>query len=80
VPEVRVVDTVGAGDAFVAAFVMAWSAHPSERGRLDPDVLARATDVAVRVATAACSVAGANLPADLVWPRPEEPLASMTPS
>jgi fructokinase len=80
VPEVHVVDTVGAGDAFVAAFVMAWSAHPGERGRPDPDALARATAVAVQVASAACSVAGANLPAGLVLDRPEETSASMTPS
>jgi fructokinase len=77
VPDVRVVDTVGAGDAFVAAFVMAWSTHPSERGRLDPDKLARSTTAAVRVASAACSVPGANLPDDLVWPGSEESSASM---
>ena len=80
VPDVRVIDTVGAGDAFVGAFVMAWSAPSGERARLDPDSLARATAVAVGVASAACSVAGANLPADLDWPRPEESPAPMTPS
>jgi fructokinase len=80
VPDVRVVDTVGAGDAFVAAFVMVWSTNSRARDRLDPDELARATTVAVGVASAACSVAGANLPADLVWPRPEESPAPMTPS
>lgn len=78
VPDVRVVDTIGAGDAFVAAFVMAWSAGNREQGGLDPDELARATTAATRVATAACSVAGANLPEDLMWPGTEESPASMT--
>jgi fructokinase len=77
VPHVRVVDTVGAGDAFVAAFVVARSTNSRERGRLDLDELARATAVAVRVATAACSVPGANLPDDVVCPGSEKSPASM---
>lgn len=77
VPDVRVVDTVGAGDAFVAAFVLAWSTQPSERDRLHPDELARATAAAVRVASAACSVPGANLPDDLVSPGSEKAPATM---
>jgi fructokinase len=77
VPEVRVVDTVGAGDAFVAGFVMAWSTHPRQRGRLDPDELARAAAAAARVATATCSVAGANLPDHFVWPGSKRSPASM---
>jgi fructokinase len=77
VPDVRIVDTVGAGDAFVAAFVMAWSTNPRQGRRLDPDELARATAAAVRVASAACSVAGANLPDDFVWPASVGSPASM---
>ena len=68
VRHVQVVDTVGAGDAFLAGFLLAWCNRPRERGKLDPDDLARATSAAAFVATAACTVAGANLPDDLIWP------------
>jgi fructokinase len=77
VPAVQVVDTVGAGDAFVAAFVISWSNRLLERGALNPDDLARATEAAVPVAMAACTMPGARLPDDLVWPRSEEAPASV---
>jgi sugar/nucleoside kinase (ribokinase family) len=86
---VQVVDTVGAGDAFVAGFLMSWVNRPrerrelvergelKERRELDPDDLARAACAAVLVSAAACTVAGANLPDDLVW-RDLEPGAVST--
>jgi len=77
VPDAQVADTVGAGDAFVAAFVVGWSERLLERGGLDPDDIARATEAAVPVATAACTVPGATLPDDLVWPHSEQSRASI---
>lgn len=64
VPPAEIVDTVGAGDAFVAAFLAGWveaGLRPAELA--DVDALADVAQVAVRVAAAACTVAGANLPA-----------------
>jgi fructokinase len=68
VPEVRVVDTIGAGDAFVAAFLTWWS-DGSRRRRdvVNARALIEATAAAVQVASAACTVRGADLPADFVW-------------
>ena len=77
VPAVPVVDTVGAGDAFVAAFVMSWSNRLLEGGALDPDDLTRSAAAAVPVASAACTTRGASLPHDLVWPPSREAPASM---
>lgn len=62
VPEVHVADTVGAGDAFVAGFLLAWTRSPRAGAGVDLDELASATGAGVRVATAACTVSGANLP------------------
>ena len=68
VPEVKVADTVGAGDAFVAAFLTWWSSRGLDRGGLaDAGTLAQATAAAVEVATAACTVPGANLPPGFSW-------------
>jgi fructokinase len=67
VPDVAVTDSVGAGDAFVAGFLMTWSARPHRPRPLDPDELAHATSAAVLVASAACRVPGAGLPDDVVW-------------
>ena len=68
VPEVEVVDTVGAGDAFVAGFLTWWVRQGGGReGLADPHRLIDATRAAVRVAAAACTVAGANLPPDIRW-------------
>jgi fructokinase len=69
VPQGDVADTVGAGDAFVAAFVTSWSDRMPAASETDPDDLARATEAAVQVSSAACSVPGANLPDALVRQR-----------
>jgi fructokinase len=68
VPGVEVVDTIGAGDAFVAGFLTWWTAHALlQHDAADPDALARAATAAVEVAAADCTVRGANLPADFRW-------------
>jgi len=68
VPDVPVVDTVGAGDAFVAG-IATWIAHhrPGRGDLSDLGVLTEATRAAARVASAACTVAGANVPRALDW-------------
>jgi fructokinase len=64
VPPVQILDTVGAGDAFVAAFLAGWEQAGLRREDLgDPDALAEVAGGAVQVAAAACTVAGASLPA-----------------
>jgi fructokinase len=64
VPPVQILDTVGAGDAFVAACLVVWAEAGLRREDLgDPDPLAEVAGEAVRVAAATCTVAGANLPA-----------------
>jgi fructokinase len=69
VPVVEVVDTIGAGDAFVAGFLMWWTAHAlNQHDAGDPDALLRGGTAAVEVAAADCTVRGANLPADFRWP------------
>ena len=70
VPAVEVVDTIGAGDAFVAGFLTWWTAHAlnqHDAGQLD--ALVRAAAAAIGIAAAACTVRGANLPADFRWSR-----------
>lgn len=68
VPEVDVVDTIGAGDAFLAAFLAWWPGHsPSRKHVTDVDALEEATSAAVQVAAAACTVRGADLPESLDW-------------
>jgi fructokinase len=68
VPVVDVVDTIGAGDAFVAGFLTWWTAHArNEHDAGDPDALASAATAAIEVAAADCTVRGANLPADFRW-------------
>ncbi len=62
-PRVRVVDTVGAGDAFGGAFLAAWIG--SGRGRAEvesDDAIMAATRHAARVASFTCTRAGAEPP------------------
>lgn len=68
VPEVEVVDTIGAGDALVAAFLTWWTQRSLNRTDLaDVDALIEATSAAVRIAAVACTVRGANLPERFSW-------------
>jgi fructokinase len=68
VPEVDVVDTIGAGDAFVAGFLTWWCEHRRRRHDVvDLDALGQATAAGITVAAAACSVRGANLPDGFGW-------------
>lgn len=69
VEPVEVVDTVGAGDAFVAGLLTWWTRGELTRERAtDVEALARAATAGVAVARAACTVAGANLPDGWRWP------------
>ena len=71
VPAVDVVDTVGAGDAFVAGFLTWWCDQACDRDQAgDLDLLTEAARAAVTVAAATCGTAGANLPDDFAWPPP----------
>ena len=68
VPVVDVVDTIGAGDAFVAGFLTWWTAHAlNQHEAADPNALVRAVTAAVEVAAAECTAQGANLPANFRW-------------
>jgi fructokinase len=68
VPVVEVVDTIGAGDAFVAGFLTWWTTHAlNQHEAAEPDALVKATIAAVEVAAADCTVQGANLPEDFRW-------------
>jgi fructokinase len=62
-PPVEVVDTIGAGDAFMGGFLAYWSEHGLGRGDLGRlDELERAASFACRVAAITCSRAGADPP------------------
>jgi fructokinase len=68
VPEVTVVDTIGAGDAFVAGFLAWWRLQGlgrEEAARLD--LLKLATKQGIKVACAECTMKGANLPEGFNW-------------
>jgi fructokinase len=68
VPEVDVVDPIGAGDAFVAGFLTWWCVHGQRRADVaDVNALGEATAAGITVAAAACSVRGANLPEGFGW-------------
>jgi fructokinase len=65
-PAVDVVDTVGAGDAFMAGFLHALHAAGALGGRLDAlrtGTVEAALEEGTRVASAVCTVRGPNLPA-----------------
>jgi fructokinase len=73
VPEVELIDTIGAGDALVAGLLAWFAQHPE----LDPssaelDVLEIAVQAAGRVARAVCTTRGANLPDDFSWRADEQ--------
>lgn len=62
-PAVEVVDTIGAGDAFMGAFLARWLGAGRGRSELaDLDAVAEAAGVACRVAAITCSRAGADPP------------------
>jgi fructokinase len=62
-PEVQVVDTIGAGDAFGGAFLAWWRSRELARDRLaDLDAVAEATRFAALVAAITCTRAGASPP------------------
>jgi fructokinase len=68
VPVVEVVDTIGAGDAFVAGFLTWWTAHALlQHDAGNPDALESGTTAAIAVAVANTTVRGANLPDDFLW-------------
>jgi fructokinase len=68
VPPTNVVDTIGAGDAFVAALLTWWTRQSLKREHAaDPEALHKAASAAIRVAVAACTVQGANLPVGFDW-------------
>ena len=60
------VDTIGAGDAFVAGFLTWWTAHALlQHDAADPDALESAATAAIGVAAADCTMRGADLPVGL---------------
>jgi len=63
VPEVEVVDTIGAGDAFAGAFLAWWTAHRLGRDDLrQSDRVRQALAAAAAVAARTCTRPGADPP------------------
>lgn len=63
VPEVQVVDTIGAGDAFGGAFLAWWARNGLTKPDLGrPDAVGAALQAAVEVAALTCTRAGAEPP------------------
>ena len=68
VPSVKVVDTVGSGDAFAAAFLTWWSSRAYSRDDLgNEDLLHEAVTAAVEVSALTCMRAGAEPPRIPDW-------------
>jgi fructokinase len=62
VPDVEVVDTIGAGDAFVAGLLAWWVEQRLPRGAAgEPETLRGAARAAVEISARACRVRGAGL-------------------
>jgi fructokinase len=71
VPKVKVVDTVGSGDAFGGGFLARWIERGWGQAELsNVDALREAAGLAIQVAGATCRRAGADPPrrAELDWP------------
>jgi fructokinase len=63
VPVVKVVDTIGAGDAFGGAFLAWWSGNGLTRSDLsDPGLVRQALEAAVEVSALTCTRVGADPP------------------
>jgi fructokinase len=63
VPEVEVVDTVGAGDSFSGGFLTYWDSHNWNRSRLqDANSIRAAVEFGIKVAGLTCQRAGAMPP------------------
>ena len=62
-PKIKVVDTIGAGDAFGGGFLAYWRMHGLDRDALDDaDAVRAATRFACVVAARTCERAGASPP------------------
>jgi fructokinase len=73
VAEVKVTDTIGAGDALVAGLLAWFAQHPEiDPGSAELDVLEIAVRTAGRVARAVCTMRGATLPDDFSWAAEEQ--------
>jgi fructokinase len=70
VPRVEVVDTVGSGDALVAAFIAWWAARSLPAGELaDLPQLGAAVRAAVEISALTCMTSGAEPPRIRGWAR-----------